>query len=80
MRILQRSLSTINTRWKRRRHVIRKIQALQWEVNVLVDLVGEGALEREAFELDKQDRWQAGDGELLGSFAEDFAVWAFPEK
>lgn len=60
--ILHRRLSTINTGRERRGHVVRQLEALEREIDVLVDLVGEGALEGEALELDEQDGREPGKG------------------
>jgi len=54
---------------ERRRHVVGEVQALQREVDVLFDLVGERAFEREALEVDEQHGRQSRKREHLGRFA-----------
>ena len=63
---------------ERRRHVVGEVQALQREVDVLFDLVGERAFEREALEVDEQHGRQSRKRERLGRFAQRFAPRAVP--
>jgi hypothetical protein len=68
----------IDAGWERRGHIVCQVQALQREINVLLDLVRERALEREAFQVDEQHGWESRKGECLGRFAQRFASWAVP--
>ena len=44
--------------WReRRRHVVRQVEAFEWKIDVLLDLVRERAFERKALEVDEQHWW-----------------------
>lgn len=59
----------VDAGWEGRRHVVGQVQALDREVDVLLDLVRERALEREALQVDEQHGRESREGERLGRFA-----------
>lgn len=68
----------VDAGWEGRGHVVGQVQALDREVDVLLNLVRERALEREALQVDEQHGRESGEGERLGRFAQRFAPWAVP--
>ena len=73
-------LTAIDARREGWWHVVRQIQTLEWEVDVLLDLVGKGALEREPFEMDEEDRRETRQREPLRGLAQDLAVGTVPAR
>ena len=73
-------LTAIDARWEGWWHVVRQIQTLEREVDILLDLVGKGALEREPFEMDEEDRWETRQREPLRGLAQDLAVGTVPAR
>ena len=70
----------IDARRERRGHVVGQVQASEREVDVLLDLVRERALEREALQVDEQYGWESRERERLGRFTQRFAPWAVPSQ
>lgn len=59
----------VDAGWEGRGHIVGQVQALDREVDVLLDLVRERALEREALQVDEQHGRESREGERLGRFA-----------
>ena len=73
-------LTAIGARRERWWHVVRQIQSLERKVDGLLDLIGEGALERKTFEVDEEDRRETRQREPLRGLAQDLTMGTVPTR
>jgi len=74
----RRQLCFVSSGRKRRGHVIREIEAFYGEVNKCLELVGKRPFEGESLKVNKENRWQTGEGEGFGRLPECFTAGTVP--
>ena len=80
--IISRQLlpATVHTRRERRRHVVGKIEVLEWIVDKGLHFVREVALRGETFQVNEQYWRQPRQGKSLRRFAHRLAVGTIPTQ